>query len=28
MDVDEKPVRMLKFVNKATFDSLNVPEVS
>ena len=28
MDVDGKPVRMFKFVNKATFDSLNVPEVS
>ncbi len=28
MDVDGKPVRMFKFVNKAMFDSLNVPEVS
>ncbi len=28
MDVDGKPVRMFKFVNKATFDSLNVTEVS
>jgi hypothetical protein len=28
MDVDGKSVRMFKFVNKATFDSLNVPEVS
>jgi hypothetical protein len=27
-DVDGKSVRMFKFVNKATFDSLNVPEVS
>ena len=28
VDVDGKPVRMFKFVNKETFDSLHVPEVS
>jgi len=27
VDVDGKPVRMFKFVNKATFDSLQIPEV-
>jgi hypothetical protein len=27
VDVDGKPVRMFKFVNKATFDSLHIPEV-
>lgn len=26
VDVDGKPVRMFKFVNKATFDSLHIPE--
>jgi hypothetical protein len=26
IDVDGKPMRMYKFVNKATFDSLHVPE--
>jgi hypothetical protein len=26
--VDGKPLRMYKFVNKATFDSLHVPEES
>jgi hypothetical protein len=26
--VDGKPLRMFKFVNKATFDSLDVPELS
>ena len=28
VDVDGKPLRMFKFVNKATFDSLHVPELS
>lgn len=28
VEVDGKPLRMFKFVNKATFDSLRVPEVS
>jgi hypothetical protein len=27
VDVDGKPLRMYKFVNKATYDSLSVPEV-
>ena len=27
VDVDGKPLRMYKFVNKATFDSLHVPEL-
>jgi hypothetical protein len=27
VDVDGKPIRMFKFVNKATFDSLHIPEV-
>jgi hypothetical protein len=27
VDVDGKPIRMFKFVNKATFDSLQIPEV-
>jgi hypothetical protein len=27
VDVDGKPLRMFKFINKATFDSLAVPEV-
>ena len=27
VNVDGKPVRMFKFVNKATFDSLHIPEV-
>jgi hypothetical protein len=27
VDVDGKPVRMFKFVNKATFDSLQIPVV-
>jgi hypothetical protein len=28
VNVDGKPLRMYKFVNKATFDSLHVPEVT
>jgi hypothetical protein len=28
VEVDGKPLRMYKFVNKATFDSLHVPEAS
>ena len=27
VNVEGKPMRMFKFVNKATFDSLHIPEV-